>query len=1349
MRRKRLVAATGCFAQSTVAAAALVFATSFAAPAAWAFTGDEPTTTWYVTPQEKQFPADRPSNCANDGYEFFDQFQTAGNAPGTYTETIVIDGVTVTVEITVNADNTIDFDITDGVATEVWFKSQQYFLYQYEPPLSGALNSGPVSDDTGLHDGVNNNGFYNALSHLDACIYPVYPLRAEKTAAASYDRTVTWTLDKSVDVTSHTGYAGQEAGTSNWTVAADKTEVSENYKVTGEITVYNDNIFAVPVSVSDALDDGTSAEISCPSDTVPAGGSLTCTYTASPADASATLNTATITSGNPAVDGTDATASVSFTENLTGYDSGTLSDDNEFNPNPDTAISDDTTWTYDQTFACSSNPAEYINGSYSFNVPNTATLNGNINLSDTENVDVTCYLQPLLTTKTAAGTYDRTVTWTLDKTVDVASHNGDAGDTFESIWTVVVDKTEVSDNYQVTGNISISNPAAIVQAFSLSDVLNDGTVASVNCPVDAVPAGGQVVCSYTASPADASVTSNTATVSAPGNAAQIATAPVSFVENLIGYDSGTLADDRFSFSQEVSDDFTKTFPETFECSSDASDYTDGSYSYTETNTATLNGNINLSDDAQVDVDCTLAALEASKTADASYDRTVTWTLEKTVNPASHSGEAGDTFNSTWTVVADKTEASDNYQVTGTISVSNPASVAQTFTVSDVLNDGTPVSVTCDIYTIPAGGTASCTYEASPTGTSATLNTATVSADGNADQTATATVSFIETLIGEDSGTLADVRFDYSETISGDTTKTFTETFICSSDASDYTDGSYSYTETNTATLNGNINLSDDAQVDVACELKALVPTKTAEAGYDERHDWDVRKTVTGPEGGPFYPGDAPSWTWTIDVTETVVDQNFAVTGGISINNPASIAQTFSVSDVLNDGTAAAVTCPNLTVGPRATVECSYAASPTDASATLNTATVSATGNPDQAATANVNFVANVINDEAKVSDTEIGLLNRSVSGGDQFTATDSAICSLDLADYGADGTYTVELSNTATLLDDEANEYTSTDTTSYTCEASSVGLYKTTNGLPADPAKDIAFALVSYAAQPPDADPKLRTPTEEEVVSTLGNGSDIDFSAALVPADVYSICEAPVPAGYTFEITVEQDGTMVLTYAGPPGEENPTGEIQCFDFTAAETGNSLTFNVENSFPGGAPRTPGYWKNWNTCSGGNQAETAEKLGGYLEGVYVLDDLLPQQLGPLSINSCEEGVLILDARDLYFTDKKGDPENMSSDAAYTLARALLAARLNQDAGACTADGFDFLGTYGFDGTFEQLLTAADDVLTDVSFSGTGSYLSPQDLKGKNNPNVPLAEQALYLYEIIDDYNNEQTCTGEPSH
>ena len=70
-----------------------------------------------------------------------------------------------------------------------------------------------------------------------------------------------------------------------------------------------------------------------------------------------------------------------------------------------------------------------------------------------------------------------------------------------------------------------------------------------------------------------------------------------------------------------------------------------------------------------------------------------------------------------------------------------------------------------------------------------------------------------------------------------------------------------------------------------------------------------------------------------------------------------------------------------------------------------------------------------------------------------------------------------------------------------------------------------------------------------------------------------------------------------------------------------------------------------------------------------------------------------------------------------------------------------------TWEYDGetlTFEQVLTAADGVLSDIEFDGTGSFLGPKDKKLKDT-----AMYALWLYEIIDDYNNSELCTGEPSH
>ena len=66
--------------------------------------------------------------------------------------------------------------------------------------------------------------------------------------------------------------------------------------------------------------------------------------------------------------------------------------------------------------------------------------------------------EPLTAIMTATGSWDRTVTWDLTKSVDPASHEGYAGDSFDSVWTVVADKTDSGpQNFVVEGEITIYN----------------------------------------------------------------------------------------------------------------------------------------------------------------------------------------------------------------------------------------------------------------------------------------------------------------------------------------------------------------------------------------------------------------------------------------------------------------------------------------------------------------------------------------------------------------------------------------------------------------------------------------------------------------------------------------------------------------------------------------------------------------------------------------------------------------------------------------------------------------------------------------------------------------------------
>jgi hypothetical protein len=432
-------------------------------------------------------------------------------------------------------------------------------------------------------------------------------------------------------------------------------------------------------------------------------------------------------------------------------------------------------------------------------------------------------------------------------------------------------------------------------------------------------------------------------------------------------------------------------------------------------------------------------LEPTKDAAGSYDRTVTWTLEKSVSPASHSGYAGDTFDSTWTVVADKTEVSDNYKVTGSISIYNPAAIPQTFSVSDVLDDGTEASVTCDIYTIPAGGTASCTYTALPAGGEATLNTATVSAAGNPDQTATADVSFTENLIGYDSGILADERFDFEQEISGDTTVTFDETFECSTDPADYgTTGSYSFFEINEATLNGNIDLSDDARVDVECMgYEQLTVSKTAATSFTRTHDWSIDKTVE-TEFGYEHDGLPKIWlyvdgagdetaTWTVDVSyEGFEDSDFEVFGQIEIENSGTLdAVITSVDDLLFD-TTIHVTCEvafpyPLPVGD--TLTCSYdedLEGKIEGKNTVNVTTEVRTYSADADVTwgdpaSEVDASVTIKDVSDLLGEVELGTVTAPNSG--QFTYDKRFAW----ADYGADGGGDYIYDNTASIV--ETGEY--------------------------------------------------------------------------------------------------------------------------------------------------------------------------------------------------------------------------------------------------------------------------------------------------------------------------------------
>ncbi len=250
----------------------------------------------------------------------------------------------------------------------------------------------------------------------------------------------------------------------------------------------------------------------------------------------------------------------------------------------------------------------------------------------------------------------------------------------------------------------------------------------------------------------------------------------------------------------------------------------------------------------------------------------------------------------------------------------------------------------------------------------------------------------------------------------------------------------------------------------------------------------------------------------------------------------------------------------------------------------------------------------------------------------------------------------------------------------------------------------------------------------------------IDFGGAkLIPGEEYTLCEVGIPAGWTLDwqaggviipmvAGVNNDPVDPITgysrvydpnYVAPPGTY--TNDTRCVNFIVG-VGETLHFQINNQFPGGDPRTIGFWKNWNTCTGGNQPQTAAENGGPSEGWFILDDLLNNPgytIGILQLDGsdCEDAVNILDKRDILSGKKK------ANDAAYNLAAQLLAAEVNLSAGAETCQ------------EVVDAVNAAQTLLASIGFDGTGNYLRPKDGQQYQDANN--------LAATLDQYNNGDLC------
>jgi hypothetical protein len=362
--------------------------------------------------------------------------------------------------------------------------------------------------------------------------------------------------------------------------------------------------------------------------------------------------------------------------------------------------------------------------------------------------------------------------------------------------------------------------------------------------------------------------------------------------------------------------------------------------------------------------CYSPALTITKTANATYTRTYDWDIDKTVDDDTLDMFRGDSGTVNYTVTVTKDAGTDSdFAADGTITVTNNSGFPATVTgVTDSI-DGIagPIPVDCPVsfpYVLANGASFVCTYDAGLPDAQDRVNTATVTTDPQGvvnGGTATAAVDFgAPTTVLNDSINVTDTYAGSLGSASDDKTYNYSRTFTCDGDG-----GNHGNTASFTAVAPGSDSGSDSASVLVTCY--ALGVSKTANGTFGRSWTWDIQKTADQTNIGPIQIGQPVAVNYQVTVTGSYTDGSYAVSGAITVNNPAPIAATInSVTDVISGVGSAPVDCGvsfpySLAAG--GTLNCTYSSALPDGAARTNTATVTLQNTPS----GTTNFSSGAVN----------------------------------------------------------------------------------------------------------------------------------------------------------------------------------------------------------------------------------------------------------------------------------------------------------------------------------------------------------------------------------------------------
>jgi hypothetical protein len=355
-----------------------------------------------------------------------------------------------------------------------------------------------------------------------------------------------------------------------------------------------------------------------------------------------------------------------------------------------------------------------------------APINPNTNMPYAISHIEFCYDYNVDVFKDAHTTFTRTYDWTIDKSVTPETWNLFSGDSGNSKYTVSVTKGEGTDNdWAVNGSITIANNTPFDATItSISDIISGGINATVDCgsmfPVT-IPPGGTLGCTYFADMPDGANRINVASVTTTGFVeGGESMADVTFGAPTTEINASINVDDTNGASWLFSESDAVMYEKTFLCGEDEG---------VNENTATIR-ETGQSDGASVTINC--YNLEVAKTANTSYNLYWDWTIDKLCGNSTMDDPLnvmpGQPYEVQYTIDVAAVAVADDHTVSGEIVINNPNPYreAELLDVIDLITpDDIAGLVACPSWTVPAGGSLTCTYTADLPDAISRVNTAIV------------------------------------------------------------------------------------------------------------------------------------------------------------------------------------------------------------------------------------------------------------------------------------------------------------------------------------------------------------------------------------------------------------------------------------------------------------------------------------------------------------------------------------------------------------------------------------------------------------------------------------------------